>query len=223
MSRTDPEKKPRIILKLIVATILITGLAIVWTSMPEKSKKDTKQTWVDDAGKLHVLGIVLGESTLRESEAILKSRSDIALYIYPQSHARAGRRLEAYFPAIADHSKVILELQTSKTILDEIERHATLPHLYPNEVARMNLHADDLSQVQHMAVSSLTLIPNLELTTDMLTARFGQPATETTDSNGVVHYLFPAIGLDARAETESLMRLTFHNPVFISKEAELNH
>jgi len=198
--------------KLFAATIVATALVFFWTSSNYKNDQQTQGTWVDDNGHLHVLGLTLGETALRNAEIALKSRSDIALYIYPQGHADEGMTLEAFFPSIADHSKVILELKTSKAMLNQFQQRSTLPHLYPNMVVRMNVHAEDLPAIQRLIVKNLTLIPSIELTAENLTARFGEPSSSTTSEDGTTVYHFPAIGLKASLKEDDASRLFFTNP-----------
>ena len=95
----------RMALKAIIAVFVVSALVFAWTSSNYRSDGNSHDTWVDEAGRVHVLGIVLGETTLRSAEKALKSRSDIALYIYPDTHKDAGMRLEAFFPSIADHKR----------------------------------------------------------------------------------------------------------------------
>ena len=211
---SQPESKPinHLGLKLIAATLLATALVFAWTSSNYKSDQSTKETWIDQTGHLHVLGITLGRTVLREAEIALKSRSDIALYIYPESHSEAGLTLEAFFPAIADHSKVILKLDADESLLKKMQQRSTLPHLYPNKVARMNLHPEDLPAVQQLPVKTLTLIPSIEITIDKLKARFGEPSSTHSSDDGSHYYLFADVGLQAMLKQGDATRLLFRNP-----------
>ena len=196
----------------IVVVLVITGLVFVWSKSNYRSDGGSQDTWLDEAGRLHVLGIVLGQSTLREAEKALKSRSDIALYIYPVGHKDAGLRLEAYFPSIMDHSKVILVLDADQKLLERLQQHSTIPHLYPNKVARMNLHPDNMATVKALPVSQLTLIPSVAVTLDMLEARFGKAALVADSEDGAKHYRFPQVGLEAVLSEKDTAMLRFRNP-----------
>jgi len=200
--------------KLMAATLLVTALVFIWSTTQHRYDPSglSQDTWVDQTGHLHVLGIELERSTLRETEIALKSRSDIALYIYPKEHPKPGLRLEAYFPSIADHSKVILELEADPALLEKLQKRATLPHLYPNEVARMNLHPEDIPVVQQQRVRKLTLIPSIQITDEMLRKRFGPPSTISADSEKISHYYYHAIGLHAILTAEDSTQLEFSNP-----------
>jgi len=211
--KTDSGINDRMGLWLILLVILGTGGVFLWTSSNFQHNEPGMETFVDQQGDLHVLGITLGETTLKQAEFILKSKSDVALYIYPQGHPRAGMKLEAFFPAITDHTKVILLLDLSKETLRDIESRATIPHLYPNDVARMNLAASDMGIIHRAVVRQLTLIPNLSLGAAALKARFGEPTSSSEASDGEQRLNFPNIGLKAVVNKEAPPRLEFSNPL----------
>lgn len=209
----SPQHKiDRMALKIILAILIVTALLLAWSQSRYHSDPDHADTWLDTQGQLHVLGITLGDSTLREAETALQSRSESALYIYPAGHRQAGLRLEAYFPAIADHTRVILRLAAEDTELKSMQGRASLPHQYPNGVLRMNLASDDLAHMQQLKVSELTLVPSLPVTAAMLTARFGKPDAMTREDDGAMHYHFGAVGLEATLQQDGPSLLHFINP-----------
>lgn len=212
MSQSENRTIKHLGLKLFAATLLATVLVFAWSSANHKADPTMRETWVDQAGHLHLLGITLGKTVLRDAEIALKSRSDIALYIYPEEHEEAGMKLEAFFPAIADHSKVIMALQADEAVLKQIQQRSTLPHLYPNKVARMNLHPEDLALAQQLIVKNLTLIPSITITQETLKARFGEPSAINSSEDGTTYYHFAAIGLKATLKTEDATHLHFNNP-----------
>ena len=214
MDSPETEKRglnDRPALLAIFAVFVVTGLLFIWSKANYRSDSTARDTWIDEAGHVHVLGIVLGETTLRGAEKALKSRSDIALYIYPESHKEAGLRLEAYFPSIMDHSKVILMLEADRELLEQFQRRSTIPHLYPNKVARMNLHTTDVMTAQNLPVTRLTLIPSVAITPELLEARFGEPAA-ISEEDGNRRYLFPDVGLEAELSEKDVAKLRFSNP-----------
>ncbi len=199
-------------IKLLLLTVLVTVAVFAWTSSQYKTDNTHRDTWVDSTGNLHVLGITLQETTLRQAESLLQSRSDTALYIYPREHPSAGMTLEAFFPAIADHSKVILLLDTDTDLLHDIETRATRPHLYPNKVARMNLSPQDHKLAQQLTVRELTLIPSVSLNRKNIEARFGKANREETLPDGGLKLLFADLQLEAVLAEDKVTRLHFSNP-----------
>jgi len=197
---------------MLLLVVVITGAVFLWTRANYQHNSATVATHVDREGHLHVLGVTLGVTTLTQAELILQSKSDVALYIYPQEHPKAGLKLEAFFPAIADHTKVVLLLDLNTAQLQAIETRATVPHLYENRVARMNLAADDVSRVHTAVVRELTLIPNLIISAQTLKARFGTPDRTEQRNKGQVAYIYHAIGLTAVVSEDQPPVLHFVNP-----------
>jgi len=212
-SKASYKHYDRIGLLMVVAVVLVTGVVFLWTRAEYLHNNTSVDTVVDTRGHLHVLGITLGTTTLKQAEIILKSKSDVALYIYPKEDPKAGLKLEAFFPSIADHTKVVLLLNVPQQTLHAIESRATLPHLYPNAVARMNLAAIDTESVKEATVSELTLIPSLKLTPGALKARFGLPDDLRHLNEQQDQYSYDSIGLQATLSKEGQSILHFSNPV----------
>jgi len=215
---SDPQPGPkskhndRLALWMLLLVIVVTGTVFLWTSSNYQQSDTMERTHVDGQGHLHVLGVTLGETTLKQAERILKSKSDVALYIYPQEHPKAGLKLEAFFPAIADHTKVILLMNLSDNQLKKIETRATIPHLYENKVARMNLATDDIAFAHSASVRELTLIPNLMILPETLKARFGEPDRVQKLDKDRDQYIYDTIGLTAVLSKKEPPVLHFSNP-----------
>jgi len=212
-SKPKPLRIDRIGMWMLLVVAVATAAVFFWTSSRYQHGNASQETRVDAQGHLHVLGITLGETSLKQAELILQSKSDVALYIYPQENPKAGLKLEAFFPAIADHTKVVLLLDISHEKLQDIGSRATIPHQYQNMVARMNLAPDDVISVHHETVSELTLIPNLNITAENLKARFGKPDRIRHLDSDLDQYSYDAIGLQATISKQEPPSLHFSNPV----------
>jgi len=179
-------------------------------------QKAQQRTWIDDKGNVHVLGLVLGESSVRDAELSLRSRADAAIFMYPL--ASEGKEkvfklvLEAYFPSIADHSKVMLKLDITDTAMEAMRQRSTSPRIYPNGVARMNLSSRDILAVRLLKIKELTLVPSAQLNEKLLIAQFGSAASHTVLENGSTSYAYPALGLVANINGAGKDSLVFHNP-----------
>jgi hypothetical protein len=195
----------------LVFVILVTGYTFYSTKLDIEKRAAANSTFVDDSGRLHVLGLILPGSTLREAEIKLKSRADTAIYIYPGD--QGGRvSLEAFFPSIADHSKVILQMEASQAMLEAMQKRATPPRIYPDGVVRMNLGDEDVLKVLKLPITGLTLIPSLEIDQKMLEARFGKPAKEVEEGEGVIRQEYPNVYLTTFLSPDGRARLDFDVP-----------
>ncbi len=206
--------------KISLALIVIVGSATFYitSSVYKQSGKSLQErTFFDDNQHLHVMGIVLGESTVRDAEIAFRSRADAAVFLYPKANqegqeAQYTGKLEAYFPSIADHSKILLTLQLTDAELEAVRQRSTRPRVYPNGVIRMNLSSEDILAVQRMVITELSLIPSVELNKEMIVAQFGEPEKTITTKANSTTYTFPKIGLVATINEDAKDKLTFSNP-----------
>jgi len=206
--------------KIVLLIILVLGLGTFFlTSQSFKQHDQATQdnqhrgTWVDENGKLHTMGLILNESTVRDAELILRSRSDAAIFMYPEDKQGDEQRfrleLEAYFPSIADHSKIMLVLNIDTEALEKIRQRGTRPRIYPNGVVRVNLANEDTLSIKQLSFKELRLVPSLQLEASMLESRFGKAQSVQRNDDGSVHYLYPDIGLDALIKPDDKDVLSF--------------
>ncbi|MDX8388066.1 MAG: hypothetical protein R8M46_05980 [Ghiorsea sp.] len=185
---------------------------------PTSTEKSQQRTWIDDSGKLHVMGIVLGESTVRDAERAFRSRVDAAIFMYPLASQDKENKfkleLEAYFPSIADHSKVMLKLAVDDPTMEEMRKRGTSPRMYPNGVARSNLSSEDILTVQKTTIKELVIMPSAQITDEIIHAQFGKPDHIEKDKGDMITtYTFKSIGLVAVINNEGKDKLTFRNPL----------
>ena len=197
----------------LVLVIVVTLGNLYWTSTQVKKEagQAKQEVWVDSMGRVHTLGLTLNQTTLREAELALKSLSDPALFLYPDKEKKDQYTLvlEAYFPSIADHSKVVLGLYASKELLLQIESRATAPRLNKNGVGRMNISSIDNDLIQNLRVMWMKFIPSVEIRLEHVQARFGKPEQTITGSEGIYLLLYPKLGLHVLINNEGKDVLTF--------------
>ncbi|MDQ6988520.1 MAG: hypothetical protein Q9M19_01465 [Mariprofundaceae bacterium] len=202
----------------LVFIIVMASATYYLTSTSFQSSQSLQQnrTWIDETGKLHVLGLTLGKSTVRDAEIALRSRADAAIFMYPLHDEGKEKKfklvLEAYFPSIADHSKVMLTLDVEEQQLEAIRQRSTSPRLYPNGVARMNLGNEDILAVLKFTIHTLTLIPSTQLDAAILKAQFGNPKRINTVNKHITTYLYPNLGLTASINDSGKDKLVFTSP-----------
>jgi len=197
-----------------ILVVIVSISVFFFTSAYYKNvaKNRAKDTWVDLQGYLHVLGITLHRTTLRDAEKILLSRSDIALYHYPDAKDPNALTLEASFPSLTDHSKVMMKLDATPETLETFHSHATMPRIYPNNVLRLNLAPDDLLVAENLVIESITFIPSAAMDQQTLTTRFGVPG-RVSKSSTATYYFYPAIGLKATLSNDDhKVTLNFKSP-----------
>ena len=204
-------------ISLVFIVVAASATFFITKSVYQQSGTENKQrTYFDESANLHVMGVVLGESTLRDAEVAFRSKSDTAIFLYPEprqgeSEPHFVGQLEAYFPSIADHSKVILTLEIGVHELEAMRQRSSKPRIYPNGVIRMNLSSQDILAVRKMTANKLTLIPSVQLDKAMLEAQFGKPESTRQESENITYFSFPKFGLTATIHLEEKDKLTFSN------------
>jgi hypothetical protein len=197
----------------LVLVIVVTLGNLYWTSTQVKKEagQAKQEVWVDTLGRVHTLGLTLDKTTLREAELALKSLSDPALYLYPDREKKDqySLSLEAYFPSIADHSKVVLGLYASDELLLQIRSRATAPRLNQNGVGRMNVSSSDNNLIQNLRVMWMKFIPSVQLQLEHIKARFGAPEQTIAGPKGISLLLYPKLGLHVLIRDEGKDVLTF--------------
>ena len=197
----------------LVLVVVGTLANLYWTSnqVKQEAGKAKQEVWVDSMGRVHTLGLTLDKTTLREAELALKSLSDPALYLYPdqEKEDQYTLSLEAYFPSIADHSKVVLGLYASKELLLQIRSRATAPRLNQNGVGRMNISSSDNNLIQNLRVMWMKFIPSAQLQLEHIKARFGAPEQTIAGPKGTNLLLYPKLGLHVVVRDEGKDELTF--------------
>lgn len=202
----------------LIVIILVVSATFYFTSISFKNTdQSANRTFVDEAGHLHVMGIILGQSTVREAEKAFRSRVDAAIFMYPDPQTTGKNKfkldLEAYFPSIADHTKVMLKLTVDDAQLEAIRQRSSSPRMYPNGIARRNLANEDILAIQHMIIHQLILMPSTDIDLRILEAQFGKAAKSNIEQDGHTSYQFPSIGLEANINPEGKDKLTFTNPI----------
>jgi len=201
----------------LIIIIIVASATFYFTSQSFKVGNSAQNTTrIDESGHLHVMGLVLGESTVRDAELAFRSRADAAIFMYPIDTASGEEKfrlaLEAYFPSIADHSKVMLTLDVDNQTMEAIRKRATSPRMYPNGVARLNLGDDDVIAVQHFKIKQLVLMPSVALDLKILEGQFGKAVLEKQVNAQTAIYTFPSIGLRATINNDEKDKLVFTNP-----------
>ncbi len=205
--------------------ILVAPLVFwtLWTLLsPSSSEKETtKRAWnaiVNDHGQLSVLGVTIDETSLKEAEKILNSHSERALFMNPQE---SGKKpvIEAFFPKMPDGSKLILNLNASDELIERVIKTASNPMAFPSGNIKFKISKEHLETIEALTFSSLTAIPRIKVTPQMLFNQFGTPQQQIP-KNDIMHSLYPEIGLDAILDKSGEVMLQFISPSNFQKTLE---
>lgn len=196
---------------------LILALLIIYTLWPSSTSHNGEQpraTWnlkVDENGRLEVLGIKLGVTTLQQAEGILRSRSQRAIFAQTQAAAPQPPDIEAFFSNMPDNSKLVLSLIASQEQLETIAAKAHSPMAFPSGSVKMEIADVHMPLVDAMVIDRLTAIPRIRIKPADIETQFGKPAKLHLQDD-VLHYLFPQYGLDVILDQSGEAIIQFVNP-----------
>lgn len=206
-------------LKLLYAGLIILAVFTLWPSHEDKAPANIR-IWdarVDSDGRLNVLGVVLGKSTLKEAEAALQSLSERALFVEtkngePTREPQTHESIEAFFPTSPDRAKLIAELAAPDDLIKRIRDRAYKPMAFPSGSVKLEIAPEDTALVESLVVRSITYIPPISLDATQVEHHFGKAVQQIRDKDGNLHLLYPALGLDAILPKEGTPLLQFVSP-----------
>lgn len=186
--------------QVLLATlfILVLGFWVAWLTM-DKPVPVTDYPWVIETttnGSIKVFNTHLGITTLGEFIQRYNTEPEISLFVPPHGDTV----IEAYFNSLwlgGVKAKIVLSLNVNKTERDAMYDRGLRISTLGSGTRKVQLHSDDITRLNSMAVTAITYIPSLNLETSMLQKRFGEPAQKIMDSvNHAEHWLYPDKGLD---------------------------
>ncbi|MEW5755571.1 MAG: hypothetical protein AB1810_04650 [Pseudomonadota bacterium] len=199
------------LLYLILALLLVYTL---WPSSTSQNGEQQRAVWnlkVDESGRLEVLGITLGLTTLQQAEAILRSRSQRAIFAQAKAETPQPPDIEAFFPSMPDNSKLVLSLAASQEQLETIAAKARDPIAFPSGSVKLEIADQHMPLVDAMVIDMLTSIPRIRIKPADIEAQFGKPV-KLHMQDDVLHYLYPQFGLDVILDKSGEALLQFVNP-----------
>ena len=169
---------------------LVLALGILYALWPAATDDTAPSpSWdvrLDDTGRLRVLGVTLGKSTLKEAEEILHTRTQRAMFLSGEPGRRQEASLEAYAPNLPDNSRMVLVVQADAALLEAIKAKAHSPLAFPSGSIKLEIADEHSLAMEALIVNSLTYIPRIKLTPDKVKGQFGEPAL-VIQQDGLLH------------------------------------
>lgn len=204
-----------IFISVLAFTLVILALAMFLPSGREPAPGRADYPWnvaVDSEGYSQVFGIAVGRSTVRQAAGLIRDPGEVSMFV-----AADGKQVvEVYFDRVAIgefYAKVVLGVVLDEaTLRGMYERGVRISNL-GGGVRKVELHPDDLVRVSEAVIASLTYIPSANLDAEVIRKRFGEPARRLKErESGLVHWLYPNIGLDLAVNDEGKEVLLYVKP-----------
>lgn len=154
------------------------------------------QIEVHDDGVTEVFGIMPGVSTLADAIATLGDDIELAV-IAATDETGTLEMYYGHYRAGLITGKMILQASSSDEQLEQWKHEAVKVDYMPSGKARKYLlDSGSLPEILRSSISSITFIPAVNLDEDIILARFGKAEQVVRVNEQLVHYLYPAKGLD---------------------------
>jgi len=188
----------KIIFGILAFSVLAIGVGLLMPGkQPTGPARDLPwQVKVMPDGGTRVFGVELGRSTLGEAEMRIGDTAKAALFA-----SQAGEyAAEAYYDGVnlsGLHAKLVLSLAVPQPELTEMFGRGLRISTAESGARKVELTPQDEGRLRWAVISMITYIPSADVSEELLRKRFGAPAQRIREpGSGVVHWLYPALGLD---------------------------
>lgn len=200
---------------LFLGSIAVFALLLLF--QPERDAIDHKHLpWnahIDEAGKLHALGLTLQQSTLKQAMSLYGK--DVEVKIFSEKD-ESNKSLEAYFPVIyigSIKAALALRIEASEAEIDSAYSNGKKTTVTTSGGREVELYSSDVARFFDSPISSLTLIPRKNLTERAIDKRFGTPDKTEIQSDGLAHWFFYDLGLELIIDKEGPEALQYAMPI----------
>lgn len=182
--------------------LLVVGLLIPAPTPDEQPQRLPWQVRPVPDGLSRVFGITLGETPLGEAEAAFGEEAEVSLF----QNEEGERAVEAYFDVLTLDglkAQMVLTVGVGAGTMDGMYERGLRIATLGSGARRVTLHPDDLARARRTAVTAITYMPKIDLDPELVEKRFGAPARRIEEAeSGIVHWLYPEMGLDIALEGE---------------------
>ena len=200
-----------VFLSVLAGTLLALVAGVYLMSFKDPHASHAGYPWQIEqlaSGHTRVFSLTIGQSTLGDAEKLFKGIAEITLFAAPESVSpRPEPVIEAFFSEVnigGLKSKMVLTLDLPadeiETMMNRGARIATLG----SGIRKVTLSSEDASRAREFAIASITYLPSINLSAELIEKRFGEPAEKIadTESDGI-HWLYPEQGIDIAISEEN--------------------
>lgn len=185
--------------------IIVSALVVVALFFMVEKKTGNNKILVDTYpwqitilpdGRSRVFGIVLDKTSLKEVDAILKSKPKMAIF-----EANNKLELEAYYKNVSLGGMIgsfIVTMNVPEQELNTIKKESRRKKGDESNSIRYELDKPTADKSKILIVKNLIYIPTVQLDDKIIIERFGKPAHKIKLKTKEIgwHYLYPEKGLD---------------------------
>lgn len=138
---------------------------------------------VNEAGKVSVFGVTLGESTLLDFKRLYDQKADLAIF----TKAGEPMTLEAYFGQMSVGplaAKVVLIAEVDTATLERWAEASRIADPTPSGARKLSMSDEALIEAQDKPIRSISYAPSADYDEELIRRRFGDPAEIRTLADG---------------------------------------
>ena len=199
---------------LAAAAMLFIGIMLILSILPDERAGLKLYPWdvsQDAAGHTRVFNLTIGESTLADARALLGDEGKINLFESPDG----TRTVEVYFKNIfLSNLKAdwIITLGVPEDQLAAMYERGLRISKTSSGSRKVKLDPVDVERLANAPIRILTYLPWKGLEPRDIAGRFGEPAEKRTEESGIVHWLYPELGMDIARDDDGGVVIQYLNP-----------
>ena len=213
----------KLALKIVAAVALLAFGLYFWATDFDRRPTRVDAPWQIETlqpGRLRVMGVTLGETTLEELRQRFGQVEGIALFRNPD-----GRySLEAYLGKVNIgplSGRWIVTLQASQQELEALSHRSIKRIKTGNDSVRWTLNKEAQAEQASRVVSTLTMIPGYGgLDGEFLRSRFGEPSAVRAVDETSEQWLYPDRGLRILFDREGKELFEYMPPDMMQSETQ---
>ncbi|CAN8142431.1 conserved hypothetical protein [uncultured Thiomicrorhabdus sp.] len=203
MASNNKRQLPMFWLVLISSLIIFALMLLI---QPQRQATDESHLpWnakFSQDGKLHALGLVVGESTVQDAVKLYGKDVEIKMF---SKLDESDKSVEAYFPVMyigSIKAALAMRIIVPQERMQEAFNNGKKIVMSSTGGREIELYNNDKVEFMQLPVSSITLLPRKHLTERAIKMRFGEPDRKEVQSDGLQHWFFNELGLEMIIDPE---------------------
>jgi hypothetical protein len=204
------------ILTIVAAAVI--GFVGVMLLMPPTIDDGTEglpwRATLGSNGRTQVFGFTIGETPLAEVRRVFEEDGTLSLFHNP-GHPDPFA-VEAYFEQIYLQSlraDFVLTLDLDQATLGQMYDRGLRISQLESGAKKVKLDPRDAEALANRPIRTIAYLPQARLPEPLLERRFGKPLERRTEpKTGIVHWLYPARGMDIARDPKGKIVIQYVNP-----------
>ena len=165
-----------------------------------------------ESGHSQVFSLTLGQSTLSQAENLFREVAELTLF----SSEGSEPVVEAFFEEVKIaglKAKMVMAIDIPQVELNGMFERGVRIATLGSGTRKVTLSSADAQSVRSSPIASITYLPAINLSAELVEKRFGLPADKRADpSSDAVHWLYPELGVDIALSEENREVIQYVQP-----------